>query len=852
MARNMSTLSSRLRQQDSGHAHRDIVRVRNLLLTVPVGDGAQWPSDSAPVRQPVRVSLSIPHDLKGAAAGDDISQSLNYGSLSRTVLKSLEVEGCPRFLSLESLLGHVFKTCFDAFAAIQQMSIKLVKPRATPYADGVGILSTRSRDGSYLAHDCYFIEQLACNLIVGLNPCEREDKQVVHFDVDVARLPQSEDTFNFRGLAKAIRQNAEDSSFISLESLASLVAQTTLKHAARNSDVVTVRAAKTKALVFAEAAEVEIVRTIEDYPSRSHDLSREHTSFRTSSVSPLGLAALLDRADAATPTFHTVAIALGSNLGDRFANVEHALRLLEQPMLFITGDDTQSPSEPYITVVDTSFMYETAPMYVTEQPSFVNCACMIETNLLPVTLLRVLKGVETAVGRVPTTRNGPRAVDLDVILFNDDIIDTRPETERSTLDNLNGQLVVPHPRMPERAFVLRPLADMIPDNVHPTSKKTVKQLLSDVLAAAPPGSHPMHKVIPFPRYPHVAAPYTAPEEATIVPPTTAYWKVHLDAASPPRKTRIMATLNATPDSFSDGATHNTLDTALAYAQRSVGAGADIVDIGGYSTRPGAAYVSPEDEISRVVPVIQRIRSSPDGSTRGVLISVDTFRPEVARAAVLAGANCINDVYAFTGPDYPLTPASANYFAQMREVARELAVPVVVMHSRGDAGANKDYSAYGYSQLDAVLEGIAQELGEKVDLIVKGAGGVRRWLVVVDPGVGFSKTLESNLQVLRHASKITAETLPLSASSSVAGSRNPLRGYPQLIGASRKSFLGAILSESDPDGSYRGRNTEPKERGWATAAAVAHAVKEGVAVVRVHDVMELGDVVRVADALQSQY
>jgi dihydroneopterin aldolase / 2-amino-4-hydroxy-6-hydroxymethyldihydropteridine diphosphokinase / dihydropteroate synthase len=310
----------------------------------------------------------------------------------------------------------------------------------------------------------------------------------------------------------------------------------------------------------------------------------------------------------------------------------------------------------------------------------------------------------------------------------------------------------------------------------------------------------------------------------------------------------MATLNVTPDSFSDGSDHTTLSAALAYTTTSAAAGADIVDVGGYSTRPGAAYVSPEEETSRVVPVIAAIRALPPNTTekntsasaKDMLISVDTFRPDVARAAVLAGANCINDVHAFTGPDYPpAAPSALVYLEGMKQAARELAVPVVLMHSRGEAGANKDYSRYG-----SVVRGVTHELGRKVEAVVRGPGGVRRWLVLVDPGIGFSKSVEGNLEVLHDAASITANV------RTEDGVWNPLHGYPQLVGPSRKSFLGTILSRSDNEGTYQGRQTTPKERGWATAAAVAGAVQQGATVVRVHDVLELGDVVRVADAIWS--
>lgn len=527
---------------------------------------------------------------------------------------------------------------------------------------------------------------------------------------------------------------------------------------------------------------------------------------------------------------HSVAIALGSNLGDRFANIETALRLIEQPNQLLA-----SVAVDAVSVVDTSFMYETAPMYVTNQPRFANCACLVETTIEPRVLLKLLKRIETTVGRVPSIQNGPRAVDLDIILYDNEIIDTRDEGRRDTLDGLAGELVVPHPRMAEREFVLRPLADMIPEFVHPVHKKSIRTLLDGVISQSNI-EFPMLKVTPFANYP-IAEIQQLPGIHQ-VPSMERYWSTHCsNNIQRPTKVRLMATLNATPDSFSDGSVNNTLSAALTYSATSVQAGADIIDIGGYSTRPGAAFVSPEEECQRVVPVIQAIRSHEDQDVSSALISIDTFRWEVAEAAVLAGANCINDVYSFTGPEYPLTQASVKHLLKMREVARKLAVPVILMHSRGDAGSNKDYSQYK----GGVLEGVRVELGEKVEAIIKGKGGVRRWFVIVDPGIGFSKAVEANCALLREASSMTVNVLV-----------NPLAGYPQLIGSSRKSFLGAILErpDADADGTYKGRKTQPKERGWATAATVACAVQQGANVVRVHDVQDMRDVVAVASAIWS--
>lgn len=506
-------------------------------------------------------------------------------------------------------------------------------------------------------------------------------------------------------------------------------------------------------------------------------------------------------------------------------------------------------------------MYETEPMYETDQPKFINCACLVHTNMEPVALLRWLKHIESTVGRVVSYRNGPRAIDLDILTYDDLVLDTRGTTDRKDLDNLEGQLVIPHPRMFEREFVLRPLNDIIPNYVHPGLKRTVGGLFSSLMASLPHDNPVMYRVIPFPQYPLPSASEAGAADLPVVPPTASYWKFPAASASTPqvapRKTYVMATLNATPDSFSDGSINNTIPAALAYATSAVANGADIIDIGGYSTRPGAQYVSPEEETNRVVPVINAIRNAAPSADIGdkiasqirqTLISVDTFRWDVAEAAVKAGANCINDVYAFTGPAWPVDAEGKAHLQKFREVARVLAVPVILMHSRGEASANKDYSMYDYAQdargRGAVLEAVRVELGEKVDAAVKGKGGLRRWLVIVDPGIGFSKTVEGNLELLRQSSEI----VDFKTTVGRERSPNPLAGYPVLIGASRKSFLGLILAQKDASGTYEGRETKPVERTFATAAAAACAVQQGATVVRVHDVLEMGDLVRVSSLL----
>ncbi|KAL1754326.1 Dihydropteroate synthase-like protein [Schizophyllum commune] len=663
----------------------------------------------------------------------------------------------------------------------------------------------------------YFVRDLEVDAVIGVNQCEREEKQIVRLNASV-EAGSASGTVDFRSLTRRLYSALGQTEYLTLESFTNHAALEVLRdvHSSIPSPTVTISAAKPYALVFAGSSEVVVQRSLTDFPDSW----------------------LAEKPVAQESSIHRAAIALGANIGDKFHNIEYALRLLEAAHCL--GVDLEVDN-PVIDVVDTSFLYESAPMYVTDQPSFINCACMVETNLPPVVLLRLLKKVEEIVGRVPSVRNGPRAIDLDVVFYDDETIDTRAPADRGSLDNLQDHLVVPHPRLHERDFVLRPLADMIPDYVHPSFCKSISRMVSSLASTS--AEPPLKRVIPIPRLPLSSSTEATEYGVTSVPETLTSWTY--TSANPGRDALLMSTLNVTPDSFSDGAEHNQLSDALAYVHESVSAGASIIDIGGYSTRPGAAYVSPDEEIQRAVPVVQAMRAT-DGSARDVPISVDTFRPEVAEAAIQAGANCINDVYAFMGADaYPFDDAerkakSDAVLASMKDIAGRYAVPVVLMHSRGDAGKNKDYSAYTYAgEGAAVVEGVRVELGDIVERVVRGKGGVRRWLVIVDPGVGFSKTVEGNLALLRDGAQVVADVLIGPGRQR----RNPLAGYPVLVGTSRKSFLGSVLEHG-----INVRRTEGRERDWATAAAITCAVQQGALLIRAHEVKGMADVVTVAKAL----
>jgi len=258
---------------------------------------------------------------------------------------------------------------------------------------------------------------------------------------------------------------------------------------------------------------------------------------------------------------------------------------------------------------------------------------------------------------------------------------------------------------------------------------------------------------------------------------------------------VMGILNTTPDSFFDGGKFNSSETAINHALEMLRDGADIIDIGGESTRPGADAVSAEEEMRRVVPIIKALRLQSN-----VCISIDTSKPDVMRAAVQAGANLVNDVNALREPG-------------ALAVCAELGVPVCVMHMQGEPRTMQETPRY-----DDVVEDIKLFLLQRVNECV--AAGIKRENIIIDPGFGFGKNLQHNLQLLQRLHEF--ESL----------------GVPVLVGLSRKSMLGLILG------------SPVEQRLYASVAAAVLAWTKGAKIFRVHDVKPTVDALKVCVAVQT--
>jgi dihydropteroate synthase len=262
-----------------------------------------------------------------------------------------------------------------------------------------------------------------------------------------------------------------------------------------------------------------------------------------------------------------------------------------------------------------------------------------------------------------------------------------------------------------------------------------------------------------------------------------------------RRTLVMGVLNVTPDSFSDGGLFLNPGAAVAQAMAMEAAGADIIDVGGESTRPGSLGVSAETELQRVLPVIEKLR----GKIR-IPISVDTSKSEVAEAAASAGAEIVNDVTALRNDP------------RIAEVARRRKLALIVMHMRGEPRTMQKAP-------------FAKGLRRAVTLARRA--GVAKSQIVLDPGIGFGKSFAQNCELLARLPELAR------------------LGYPLLVGTSRKSFIGKALEKSEL------RAGAGMDRIWGTAATVAASILQGAHIVRVHDVAEMTQVARVSDALASR-
>lgn len=458
-----------------------------------------------------------------------------------------------------------------------------------------------------------------------------------------------------------------------------------------------------------------------------------------------------------------VVIALGSNVGNRVGNFNEALQLMKKSGMHITRHGC---------------LYETEPVYVTDQPLFLNSAVRGITKLGPHELLRVLKKIEKDMGRTDGIRYGPRPIDLDILFYGKFRVNSEI-------------LTIPHERIWERPFVMAPLMDVMGSAME-----------SDTVASW----HSFSKLSGglFESWEKLGGESLIGKNGLkrVLPTGNVLWDWSL-------KTSMMGILNLTPDSFSDGGKFQSVEAAVSQVRLMILEGADIIDIGAQSTRPMASRLSAQEELDRLIPVLDAVLKMPE--VEGKLLSVDTFHSEVASEAIGKGAHIVNDV------------SAGQLDPNMLDVVAGLKVPYVAMHMRGNPSTMQNSENLQY---DNVCEQVASELY----LRVRDAelSGIPAWRIIIDPGIGFSKNTEHNLDILMGLPNIRME---------LAGKSLALSHAPMLIGPSRKRFLGDICARP-----------AAAERDPATIAAVTAGVLGGANIVRAHNVKDNLDAVKLCDAM----
>ncbi|KAJ2235318.1 trifunctional dihydropteroate synthetase [Coemansia sp. RSA 1722] len=815
--------------------------------------------------QPLLITVEIHTSIKSAGITDKVYESVHYGVASKKITAFAESDH--GLQSLEAFAEGVAGACVGFTPRALAARVVVRKPCGLLHAEYVGVEIFRTRKellGSWggdpiqqenedaeafaqrvleienertiaesfagpLAHeDRILVKTLSLSTILGVNVWERHYKQVVKFDLTLHNPKMSaaeaagSDTIarycNYRTVVEQVTELVEKSTYRTVEALATAITRTTIKQC--KVPKITVRVMKPNALVFAVCPAVEITRCAADF-GVTFD-SRTGSCVASSAGSPASKSPNMSNLDVASlqsavasladeqpsPALHSAYIALGTNVGDRLANLHCALDLLRTDL-------------PKSHLVETSFLYETAPMYVTDQPAFLNGACLVKTELEPIQLLDALQAIEAKMGRdYSMYRNGPRVIDLDILFYDELVMKT-------------DRLIIPHLLLHERRFQLAPLCDIDRNLMHYRKGKTTGALHRH-LTTHSNVPNDIVQVTPLKLRRHSPNPDQTSDSGCILRPLLP---------SHQKETIFMGILNCTPDSFSDGGDHDSLDAAVEHARQLIEAGADIIDIGGQSTRPGATQVGVDEEIRRIVPVIGRIREAGIETP----ISVDTFYAGVAAAALDAGADIINDV---TG---------GSHDADMLSLVAQRKCPYILMHMRGDPSTMT--SMNDYSQYDGdVVRGTRFELAQRVRAALDH--GVPRWNIILDPGIGFAKEGAQNFEILRRLPELTARNIraPTAAADSAASKTGKTMGpgsketdgdaeegfidedlatelvsYPVLVGSSRKRFIGAATGKKDA-----------KDRVWGTAATVTAAVQGGAAIVRVHDVTEMADVACVSD------
>lgn len=789
---------------------RDKVHIENLRVETAIGPDS-WNQVSP---QQCYVTLEMLTDFSKAAQGDDLAYTLNYAVISREIGNFVKTK--TDWGSLGNLSRSVSRFVMSKFPGIESLKLRLRTKTGHIRSEDISCVIKDKRNSEVCStneNDLLCISNLKLLTLIGVFPFERLQKQYVTLDLKLPWPKEAGAHVNVRSVIENTVEHVEQSKFLTVEALVESVAKVISndRYFTQYSGLqIEAKVIKLNAITATSGVGVSCIRSIDELRHLKTSLTLPDDDNTAERV----LTPQNDDNIAVSDSWNTAYLAFGSNVGDRLENIRLAIDLLAQ--------------RKSIKFEGMSSLFESEPMYFKDQSPFLNGCLKIQTTLSPHELLKCCKEIEyEELKRVKKFDNGPRTLDLDIIMF------SNSEGNPVVVDD--DLLTIPHKRMLERTFVLEPLCELIPPNfVHPLTKEPVIDHLNQIYQSGneedllynllPIGSQ--KSTTNFLRFQNL------PQETTFG---------YTPARASNVATIIMAVLNTTPDSFSDGG-KNYLDLEKQLqrvkdicSQTLKLQDKLIIDVGGCSTRPGSPQVSEVEELKRVIPIIKAIRSCSELPTEKVIISVDTYRSNVAQKAIDAGANIVNDISG--GMFDPL---------MFSVIAANPHVSYVLSHTRGDIATMTKQAHYEESQNDNVMEYfyekacatqetmltrvVGQELSRRYLAAI--SSGVARWQLIMDPGIGFAKSGEQNLQLIRQLPLLKNFSCVLESGDYVS-----FRNLPWLLGPSRKAFLGKITQDNIPG-----------DRDVATNAIITACVGFGADLVRVHNAKDCSKAVRIADAL----
>lgn len=803
-------MSSSLKKMQSGVISRDKVHIEKLALQAIIGPDS-W---NRVTPQECNISLEMATDFEKASRSDELKYSLNYAVISKDI--SHFVNPRQNYKSLGLLAERVLHHIKDGYPGIQALALKAQAGDAHIRSDDVSVVV--HAPASAQTPDQLVISNLKLLTLIGVFTFERLQKQYVTIDINMPWMRQPEGNVEYRDVIDSVVSFVESSNFKTVEALVDSVAQivTQQDYFTNHPDApVIVKVIKLNAITATRGVGVSCTRTKKDFLGKPV-LEVNSSSAQLGNAS-FNLPVSRSAQTASSSSMNVAYLAFGSNVGDRTSNIQCAI------------DSLNAHKDLHVTKV--SSIFESEPMYFQNQRLFLNGCIEVKTLLSPQELLKLCKKIEyEELKRVKEFDNGPRSIDLDIVLY-------KTEDGANVVLTTDG-LIIPHPRLLERSFVLEPLCELISfSEVHPVTAEPIIEHLNQIYEQER-DEDVLCKVIPLPRIGGKDR-FLKFKNKPIRDSVTGRFSTQTISS-----TYTMGILNTTPDSFSDGGLlSDNLDMQVERIRVMVQevlklSEQVIIDIGGCSTRPNSEQASQQQELERTIPLIKKIRSDKTIPHEKVILSIDTYRAGIAKLAIEAGVDLVNDI---SGGQF-----DADMFAVLAEHPN---VGYIMSHTRGDtstmtkltkysdaeAEENTIEYVYGHEERgeDTVLvRNIGRELAQQYAKAVEV--GIKRWQIVLDPGVGFAKHSMQNLEAIKGINVL--KNYSLARDQHFIHFRN----LPVLVGPSRKKFIGKITGDETA-----------ADRDFTTGTVAGACVGFGADIVRVHDTKNCVKSIRMADALYRQ-